>query len=111
MTTTTDRQYSRDDVDYATWYSPWMRRLALTHTRGELERQLGASSGEAARAGQSHLRAIQATGSMAGQSARRAHSRNVVAAAGDTAIALRGALEIYDLFPEHTAEKEATDGH
>ncbi len=49
---------------------------------------------------------------MTGCSARRAHTKNIAAAAGDTAIALRGALEIYDLFPEHTAaEVKPNDQH
>lgn len=97
------RQYGRDDVDYETWYSPWMKRLALSNTREELELRLHGCKADAERAGMVHLRAIEATTSMTGCSARRAHARNVVAAAGDTAIALRGALEIYELFPEHTA--------
>ena len=41
---------------------------------------------------------------MTSQSQRRAQSGNVVAAAGEEKIAVRGALEIYDLFPEHTKE-------
>jgi hypothetical protein len=40
---------------------------------------------------------------MSGQSARRAHARNCVAAAGDELIAIRGAIEIHELFPEHAA--------
>lgn len=97
------RQYSSEDVDYETWYSPWMKRLAKTHTRDELEFMLWGASAEATKAGYSHLRAIEASASMDGCASRRAALRNVVSAAGDKAIALRGAIEIYDLFPEHTA--------
>lgn len=97
------RQYERHDVDYETWYSPWMKRLAKTHTRAELEFMLLGASAEATKAGYSHLRAIEASASMDGCASRRAALRNVVSAAGDKAIALRGAIEIYDLFPEHTA--------
>lgn len=98
------RQYGRDDVDYSTFYSPWMRQLALRLPRAELEKRLHGTAGVARMAGDSHRRAIEATGSMQGQSSRRAHARNVVAACGDLAIALRGAIEIYELFPEHTHE-------
>lgn len=107
-TTTTDRQYGREDVDFATWYSPHTKQLAKIHTRAELERRLGGVRSEGARAARSHLRAIEATGSMQGQSQRRAQARNSTAAAGDLAIALRGALEIYDLFPEHTKDGSPT---
>ena len=97
------RQYGRNDVDYGSFYSPWMKRLALSHTQAELERQLYGAQTEASKSAQSHLRAIDASHSMSGQSMRRAHARNVTAAAGDTAIALRGALEIHELFPEYAA--------
>lgn len=94
------RQYGRSDIDYESWYSPWMKRLAKAHTRAELELMLLGASAEATAAAHSHLRAIEASASMNGCSARRAASRNVVAAAGDKAIAIRGAIEIHDLFPE-----------
>jgi len=38
---------------------------------------------------------------MQSQSQRRAQTGNLTRAAGDKAIAIRGALEIHDLFPEH----------
>lgn len=79
-----------------------------TYTRAELERMLGRASSESTAAARSHHAAVEATTSMAGQSARRAHARNRVAAAGDRAIAISGALEIHDLFPEHAlGEREA----
>ena len=96
------RQYGRGDVDYATWYSAWSKQLAKNYTRAELEKRLGVASDSVAKASRTHLRAIQATHSMQSQSQRRAQSGNVVAAYGEEKIALRGALEIYDLFPEHT---------
>jgi hypothetical protein len=98
------RQYGRADVDYSIWYSDWMKRLAKQHTRAELERMAGITTAVSRKAAGQHLRAIEATHSMGGQSQRRAHARNVVAASGDTKIAISGALEIYDLFPEHTKE-------
>jgi len=95
------RQYGREDIDYESWYSPWMKQLARTKTRDELLQLLGVQTKVAERAGLAHLRAIEATHSMTSQSARRARGRNAVSAAGDYKIALNGALEIYDLFPEH----------
>lgn len=98
------RNYGRDDVEYSTWYSSWMKDLARTKTRMELQYLLGVAAIDAAKGAATHLRAIDATASMSGQSARRAHARNVTSAAGDYRIAISGALEIYDLFPEHTKE-------
>lgn len=105
----TMRQYGRDDVDYATWYSDWMKSLARQHTRAKLEVMLHGKRSEAQRAARSHLRAIEATTSMQSQSQRRAQTGNVVTAVGEHRIALRGALEIYDLFPEHTKEGATTE--
>lgn len=105
------RQYGREDVDFETWYSPWSKQLAQNYTRAELEKRLGIASENSAKAARSHLRAIQATHSMTSQSQRRAQSGNVVAATGEEKIALRGALEIYDLFPEHTKKEPADYGH
>ena len=66
------RQYGRDDVPFDTWYSPWMKQLAATRTRAELEALLHGKRSEASKAARSHLRSIQATASMSGQSMRRA---------------------------------------
>lgn len=101
------RQYNREDVNYETWYSSWMKQLALTKTRDELETLMGIKAAEGKRASKQHLAAIDKSGSMQGNSSHKAAARNVVAAVGDYKIALSGALEIYDLFPEHT--KEALD--
>jgi len=101
------RQYGRDDVVYADWYNPWMKLLAKSHTVAELQSMLHGASAEAVKHAGQHLRAIQKTGSMTGNSAARAHSRNNVAASGDKKIALQGALEIHELFPEH-AKQSAT---
>lgn len=100
----TMRQYGRDDVDYESWYSDWMKLLARTHTKTELQMRLSGSAAKGRMATAAHLRAIEATTSMGGQSARRAHSRNVAAAAGDERIAIEGALEIHDLFPERAKQ-------
>jgi hypothetical protein len=84
----------------------------MNYTRRELEKRIGIASETASKAARSHLRAIQATHSMTSQSQRRAQSGNVVAAAGEEKIAIRGALEIYDLFPEWTKEAKPDDfGH
>ena len=99
-----ERSYGRDDVVYETWYTTWMKLLAKKHTRAELEQLLGIKTTEAKIAADAHLRTIEKSGSMLGYSSRKASARNVVAAAGEYKIALRGALEIYDLFPEHTKD-------
>lgn len=95
------RQYSRDDVDYETWYSNWSRTLASNYTIRQLEERLYGVRAAGKKAAESHLRAIDATHSMQSQSARRAHTKNVVAASGDERLAIEGAIEIHELFPEH----------
>ena len=101
------RQYSRDDIEYETWYSRWHKRLALEHTRSELAGLFNKADSNAKKASCSHLRAVQATASMTGCSQRRAQARNTVFAASELKMAVDAALEIYELFPEHT--KEASD--
>lgn len=94
-------QYGRNDVDYGTWYSAWSKALAEKHTLTELDRMLLGNRRSAVPAGMSHLRAVDATHSMQSQSQRRAQTGNVVRAIGETASAIRGAIEIHFLFPEH----------
>lgn len=91
-------------TDYHNWYTPWMKQLALAYTKAELERKLNGNRRETNKAATAHHNAIARTSSMTSQSQRRAQSRNVVAAKGDEAIALRGALRIYEEFPEFTKE-------
>lgn len=98
------RKYGRDDVEYETWYSAWMKRLAKTHTKKELESIYESKKLDANKAAYSHLRAIQKSHSMNGNSMSRAHSRNCVSAAGDYKIALDGAIEIHELFPEEAKQ-------
>ena len=95
-----DIQYTRNDVDFETWYSSWMKQLAKSYTVKELEIKLYGAKSEAEKSSRNHLRAIQRTHSMSSNSQARAHARNITAAAGDYAIALRGAIEIHQLFPE-----------
>ena len=94
-------QYTRNDVDYETFYSSWMKTLAKSNTMPELESKLYGAKYEANKSSQTHLRAIDRTHSMSSNSQARAHARNITAAAGDYAIALCGAIEIHNLFPEH----------
>jgi len=93
--------YDRHEISYETWYSEWSKKLALLHTRADLQRMLGITDRNAHTASAQHHAAVKATTSMTSQSQRRAQSRNVVAAAGETAMAIRGALDIHVLFPEH----------
>jgi hypothetical protein len=101
----TTRQYGRDDVNYDTWYTDWMKQLARTKTRQELHEMIYGKTLEGKAAAKSKLRAMERTGSNLSMSSTRASLGNVVRAAGDTKIAVSGALEIYDLFPEHTLEQ------
>ena len=94
--------YTREQINYDTWYSPWMKQLALNYTLAELERKLHGNRKRVGKETASHLRAIKSSTSMQSNSQRRAQSGNVVTATGDEMIALNGAIEIYELFPEHT---------
>lgn len=94
------RKYGREDVDYESFYSQWMKYLARRYTLAELSAMRDRKQKEARKASAAHLRSIQRTASMAGNSAARAASRNVVSAAGDACIALDCAIEIHELFPE-----------
>lgn len=98
------RQYGRGDIDYETWYSEWMKSLAKLHTQEELEKMLGKAQNSVQKSAESHLNAIKKSTSMQSNSMARAHARNAVSADGEARIAIDGALEIYELFPEHTRE-------
>lgn len=95
------RKYEREDVEYASFYTSWMKDLAAIYSRNDLESMLHGTAKEAGKAARQHLAPIERTGSMQGNSSRRAHTRNVTAAAGEKRIAISGALEIHELFPEH----------
>jgi hypothetical protein len=99
-----DRQYGREDVDYHTWYSDWMKMLARTKTRQELQEMYYGAAKEGKSAATSRLHALEQSGSQYSKSSVRASLGNVVRASGDTKIAIDGALEIYELFPEYTKE-------
>lgn len=94
------RHYGRADVDYATWYSHWMRELALNYTRAELETRLWRNSKNLAKATAAHLKTFRCNWG----SSRRAHAMNAVEGASEERLAINGALEIYELFPEFTKE-------
>ncbi|WP_130466449.1 hypothetical protein [Corticibacter populi] len=91
-------------MSYETWYSDWMKMLAKQHTREELERLLYGARHDVQKAAQQHIRAVQKSHSMGGNSMARAHGRNRVEASGETAIAITGAIEIHELFPEHAKQ-------
>lgn len=95
------RQYTREDITYATFYNPNMKRLALAYTRAELEKRMGIARGEASVQAHNHLRAVERSTSMSGNSGARARTRAGVEVAGQLKIDLAGALEIHELFPEH----------
>ena len=85
-------------------YSQFSRQLARTYTRAELEKQAARLEGNRSRLNASHLRAIEATGSMTGQSQRRAQSRNAMTGNMEDLKFRQDALEIYDLYPGQTKE-------
>lgn len=97
----TDRKYGRNDVIYDEFYSSWMKSLASSYSKIELEIMLYGAKSKARESAKCHARAIERTSSMTGNSMSRAHARNSTAAAGDAAIAINGAIEIHELFPEH----------
>lgn len=96
-----------NDVDFDNWYSTWSRQLAKANTAEELVAKLAKAERDARKAAMAHLRAIERTHSMTGCSQARAHARNTTAAAGDYIIALSGAIEIHQLFPEHAKQQAA----
>ena len=77
-----------------------MKRLALKHSKIELEKLLGIATVNATDAGLKHLATIDKSGSMQGNSSKKAAARNNVEREGQLKIDLRGALEIHELFPE-----------
>jgi len=100
------RQYEREDVNYETWYSPWMRMLAKNNTLAELEAKLNGNRYQHKKESAAHLRAIESRvrGSMQTAAMRTAKAMNVSGARGEERLAIDGAIEIYALFPEHTKE-------
>jgi len=101
------RKYGRGDIEYATWYSRWHKQLALQYTRDELNKMEKKAAERSKKAASYHLKAIQASTSMMGCSQRRAQTRNSLARESELRLAVEAAIEIYELFPEHT--KEAND--
>ena len=93
-----ERQYGREDVDYHTWYSPHAKRLAIHNDVAELKRMLVEYKNGARHQAMINLNSNNRAGYEAAQ------SWNATAADGDQAIAIRSALEIHELFPEHAAK-------
>lgn len=98
-------KYTSADVDYNTWYSEWAKRLALTTSRIELETRLMREQSKSTKLANSHLNAVNKTTSMVSNSQRRAQTRNSLAANYDLIMALKSAVEIYELFPEYSYDK------
>jgi len=82
-----------------------MKLLAKNYTVSELESKMYGAVRESKKNAKSHLAAIEKSASMQGNSQHRAQSGNNVRASGEYKIALSGALEIHELFPEF-AKKE-----
>ena len=82
-------------------YSEWSRLLAKNYSLGQLRARLAQVEHATEKAKGAHLRSIQNTTSMAGQSQRRAHSRNAMVGSYEESCALRDAIAIQESFPEH----------
>ncbi|MBK8113325.1 MAG: hypothetical protein IPK44_01755 [Candidatus Accumulibacter sp.] len=85
-------------------YSTWSRQIAKDYTRAQIEKELGIAASKREGLAASHLRAIDATGSMGGASQRRAQSRNAMTGNYERWNAYKNALELYDVYPQHTKE-------
>jgi hypothetical protein len=92
------------ELNYETWYPDWSKQLALQYTKAELIDEFEKVGGALRASTASHLRAIEKSTSMQGNSQHRAQARNVVASQGEYKINLGCALDIYKNFPEHTKE-------
>jgi hypothetical protein len=99
-----DYQYGRDDIDYETWYSDHAKRLAASYTAAELRAKLGEARDTGERYSRQWLNARN-------QQTNRVHETSLhAAAAGQDAMAIRSALEIHVLFPEHGKQEGGCDG-
>ncbi|MBU9534607.1 hypothetical protein KTE49_29680 [Burkholderia multivorans] len=78
--------------------------MAATYTLDELHQMLSATEVEGRRACKQHHDAIRKSTSMQSGSARKAHARNLVEGTGERRIAIAGAIEIHELFPEHAKQ-------
>jgi hypothetical protein len=82
-----------------------MKQLAKKYLKNELETLYYGASNKVAKYAKQHLNAISKSSSMESNSQARAQTRNNVAASGEYKIALNGAIEIHDLFPEFARVK------
>jgi hypothetical protein len=82
-------------------YSPYARQLASKYTRAQLEAMLQESETATRRYSRQHLGSIKKTTSMQSNSARRANTRNKMSAEWERMNAVRNAIEIHDVWPEH----------
>jgi len=84
-------------------YSDYSRMLASRYTRKEIEARLGKAEGARAAANSAKVRASDALSDY-GPTQRLAHAGNVNRANYEERNGLQNALEIYDNYPEKTAE-------
>lgn len=94
------RQYGREDVDYDTFYTDFMKHLAKTYTKEELLDKLNKETNTIKKATKTHLVSIEKSTSMRSNSSSRASSRQSVSGHSLNISYISGALEIHDLFPE-----------
>jgi hypothetical protein len=85
-----------------TEYTPYARQFARNYTRAELVEMLkGCEAAQKAYTTQ-HLGAIKKTTSMQSNAARRANARNKMSGNYEKINAIRNAIEIHDVWPEHS---------
>lgn len=94
--------YTREEVDYTSWYSEWSKRLAKTKSLQDLFGIYWSIEHKREGLRNSHHNAISKSTSMTSNSQHRAQTKNAMLGNMDYYFAVLGAIEIYELFPEET---------
>ena len=85
-----------------TWadYSDYPKRLAFNYTKENLTQRLAKLEGLSDKYAMQHLKAIEKTSSMTGNSQARAQSRNNVSSNYEEKQGLRHAIELLQIYPQ-----------
>jgi phospholipid N-methyltransferase len=84
-------------------YSAFSRQLAMTKTPDELREMIGQAEYEGGKASKTRLNVLESRGRDTwGGSQRNAQASNVVGAAGETKMAAKSALDLYEEYPQYT---------
>lgn len=90
--------------DYNTWYSAYSKHLAITHSDSELFEMFVDIDEQLSSATATHLRAIEKSHSIQGNSQHRAQAGNVVRGLSQEKSSVVSAREIHKLFPQYTKQ-------